>query len=318
MVVPGKVVARIGSIVYYADGSGRFMTDTAHRSYADLGFSDDPSTVTSTSSGPPILGIDRDGEYVYRLTVDDLPTLAAGDQLLVRREVYGAIPEWIGAFLIRVGTFTRRDKRPTVVNHVATVIWVLRAREVELLAEGAHPASPLMDEARREPEGPVVDYLICEALGKGGVQLRPLLESYGSPLEYSFAVTRHKLATQTHRSRIVTEELLLVGRSYGYLKVGAHAADYALTQIWNLAGGRGDVFAFRWLCRMERYPMCSWKSLHTYHRAGLRFSTAVAIGSPDDLYDEMRRKAGTIWDWVFVSDSIHDEVFGPGYGGHNE
>jgi hypothetical protein len=166
-----------------------------------------------------------------RLTIEELPLLFPGDQLFVRREVRGPVREWLAAFLIRVATFTRKDKRPTVFNHVATVIRPLREFEVSARAE--FPDAALSKDMRRS--GPVVDYLICEALGKGGVQLRPLLDSYGVVKDYSIAIARHRLATQEHRAKIVDAERSLLGRPYGYAKIGAHAADYALTQVWNLA-----------------------------------------------------------------------------------
>lgn len=249
-----------------------------------------------------------------RLFVDELPLLFAGDQLFVRREVRGPVRKWLVAFLIRVATFTRKDKRPTVFNHVATVIRALREFEVVLLLAGSHPLSDAMSEEREFAEGPIVDYLICEALGEGGVQLRRLVGSYGDEELYSIAIARHWLATQEHRAKIVDAELSLLGRPYGYAKIGAHVADYALTRVWNLAGGPGDVYAFRWLCRMERYPMCSWKSLYSYRKAGLPFSTALSTGSPDDLADECLRKTPTIWTWPFISPTIRDELLAPGTG----
>jgi len=260
----------------------------------------DPSTVTTTAVSTvyadPI-------QYPDGVSIEDLPTLFAGDQVLVRREIYGPVSEWAVAFLIRVATHTRRDKRPSVVNHVATVVRPIYETE------------SILDDGRFVHFGPVVDYLIAEALGKGGFQYRRLIGSYGDPRKYSIAITRHKLATGDHRAKMLSAVGSLIGREYGYLKIGAHVLDYALTKIWNLAGARSDVYAFRWLCRMERYPMCSWSSLYVYRKAGLPFSTPLETGSPDDLYDEMRRKAESIWLWLYVSPAIRDEVFGDGYGG---
>ena len=237
-----------------------------------------------------------------RLTIEELPLLFPGDQVFVRREVRGPVREWLVAFLIRVVTFTRKDKRPTVFEHVATVIRIVR--EIDALTSTGELIS----------SGPAVDYVLCEALGKGGVQLRRLLIAYGSARDYSIAIARHRLATQEHRSKIVRAELSLVGRPYGYAKIGAHLADYGLTRLWNLAGGPGDVYAFRWLCRMERYPMCSWKSLYSYRKGGLRFSTGLSTGSPDDLADECLRKTPTIWSWPFISPTIRDELLGSATG----
>lgn len=247
-----------------------------------------------------IRGASRALANLGRLTIDQLPLLFPGDQLFVRREIRGRVLEWLAPFLIRVATFTSTDKRPTVFHHVATVIRVVR--EIEVIT----PPGELISSR------PIVDYVICEALGAGGVQLRRLLAVYGDATLYSLAVARRRTIPR-QRSKIVRAELSLIGRSYGYAKVGAHAADYALTQVWNLAGGRGDVYAFRWLCRSERYPMCSWKSLYSYRKAGLDFETALSTGSPDDLSDECLRKPA-IWTWPFISPTIRDELLGPGIG----
>jgi hypothetical protein len=235
-----------------------------------------------------------------RLTIDELPLLFPGDQLFRRREICGPVREWLVAFLVRVATFTRKDKRPTVFDHVATVIRAVR--EIDAITPGGEFVS----------SGPIVDYVICEALGEGGVQLRRLLAAYGDAGLYSIAIARRRTIPR-QRSKIIHAELSLVGRPYGYAKIGAHAADYALTQVWNLAGGRGDVYAFRWLCRMERYPMCSWKSLYSYGKAGLDFETPLSTGSPDDLADECLRKPA-VWHWPFISSTLRDELLGLGTG----
>lgn len=322
------------------------------RSYAALAVSSDPSTFTSTPMLEAYEESERIGARILaamkglrdrgRLTIEELPLLFPGDQIFVRREIVGPIRGWIVAFLVRVATFTRKDKRPTVFNHVATVIRALRAVDVALITEellaksgvqlfeeldtyyrlraaGDEDVRFVIDGKRLslpDDRGPVVDYLICEALGKGGVQLRPLLDSYGVVKDYSIAIARHWLATQEHRAKIVDAELSLLGRPYGYAKIGAHVADYGLTWLWNLAGGPGDVYAFRWLCRMERYPMCSWKSLYSYRKGGLPFTTALSTGSPDDLADECLRKTPTIWSWPFISPTIRDELLDPETGDH--
>lgn len=301
--------------------------------YTALGLSSDPASSTSTAAagGGLILSLEADsaaltdelrrsrrklaGGDPNRLMINELPFLFAGDQIFTRTEIHGQIKRWIVGFLIRVATYTKRDKRPSIVNHVATVIRALFAREVMLVLAGAHPCSALVMEAHEEAVGPVVDYLVAEALGKGGFQYRRLLEVYGDTRNHSIAIVRHGLATSIHRDKIVAACESLIGRKYGYLKVGAHLTDYALTQLWNAIGGRGDVALFRWLCRAERYPMCSWSSLYAYRIAGLRFETPVETGSPDDLWDECRRKAVLTWMWLFYSPSLKNKILGPGFGG---
>lgn len=279
--------------------------------YSQLALSNDPATMTSTS---PAAGGDPN-----KLMIDEIPVLFAGDQIFVRTEIRGGIKRWIVSFLIRVATYTKRDKRPSVVNHVATVIRPIREFELALtsmsLGERDRATRAMMiRDYDVDRWGSIVDYEIAEALGKGGFQYRRLLEVYGDTRNHSIAVVRHKLATHDQRDKIIAACESLIGREYGYLKVGAHLTDYALTQLWNAIGGRGDVALFRWLCRAERYPMCSWSSLYAYRIAGLRFETPVETGSPDDLWDECRRKAFVIWSWIFYSSSLQKKIFGPGLG----
>ena len=64
--------------------------------------------------------------------------------------------------------------------------------------------------------------------------------------------------------------------------------------------------------------MCSWASLYIYRKAGLPFSTPLETGSPDDLWDECRRKAIEIWVWPFYSPKLRVELLGRGFGGTRE
>lgn len=279
------------------------------RSYAGLAISSDPATSTSTRTaagyGPfgmpdpmKVLELAR----AFTLTIDELPTLLAGDVVFTRTEVVGPVKEWLVSFLIRVVTFTRKDKRPTAVNHTATIVRPVYEVERTLL------------DGREVHFGPVVDYVVAEALGKGGYQERRLLEVYGDERKYQFAVARCKLTNDHHREKMLEAGASLLGRQYGYWKIAAHFADSILTRLFNLAGARGDVYAFRRLCRMKRYPICSWSTLYIYRKAGIPFTTPVASGSPDDIWDECRRKAMVIWAFPFCSERLKESLFGPGFG----
>ena len=247
-----------------------------------------------------------------RLTIDELPLLHTGDHVFVRREIYGPPWEWFGALLIRIGTHTRRDKRATVVNHNLMVLRPLREFEVQVIVRADDGPIPALSEDMRR-SGSIVDYEIAEALGRGGFQYTRLLESYGDARRYSIAIARHRHARADHRVKIVAACKHLRGKNYGYLKVGAHGGDFALTVAWNALGGRGDVYLLRRLCRMKRYPMCSWSSLYAFDEAGLPFETPIASGSPDDLWDESRRRSLGIWLWPFCSRSLKSALFGPGF-----
>jgi len=227
-----------------------------------------------------------------RLTIEDLPlTLRAGDQIFVRTELAGGVKRWAVSFLIRVFTFTKRDREATVVNHVATVV------------------GPVLEDVWN-PRSKILDYKIAEALGSGGFQYRKLFEVYGDPMLHSFAISRNKIVTDRHRVIMLQACEHLLGKKYGYAKLGAHALDYMLTTIWNAAGAPGDVRLFRRLCRMEKYPMCSWSSLYIYAKAGVPFTTPADSGSPDDLWDECREKTPAIWTWYYYSPSLERAIFG--------
>jgi len=265
------------------------------------------------------------------LTIDDVGLLLPGDQLFVRHEIVGPPWKWLVGFLIRVATFTRKDKRPTVVNHVATVIRAIREVDImfigmtgELDAPELHALSEIdtyygmagleMHDVDGRPiampatRGPIVDWMIGEALGKGGFHYTRLLDRYSDTRHFSIAFCRHLGATDDHRTKIVEacDYLRDKNVTYGFLKIAAHVGDFALTRVWNLIGGRSDVYAFRWLCRLDRYPMCSWSSLYVYDKAGLPFDVPVEIGSPDDLWDECLVKTD-VWMWGYHSPALDDE-----------
>lgn len=215
-----------------------------------------------------------------------MPLFEQGDLAFLRTKIKGAIGRWLVAFLIRVATFTRRDKRPSVVNHVAIIV------------------GPVIDAIGR-----IVDYVIAEALGKGGFQYRRLLESYGDQALYDFAIARRRNLTEDQRAEIFETCENLIGRRYGFGKIIAHLIDYGLTKLIDLAGARGDVYLARRLCKQERYPMCSWSVLYAYDRAGVPFDMPVAKGSPDDLWDECRERKGPaphlfLWSWMYATSKL--------------
>jgi len=254
------------------------------------------------------------------ITIDELPLLRCGDQTFVKRHVFGPPWEWLGAFAIRFGSTTAKDRGPTIANHVLTILAAIRETEDELIPikrlslEDLARLDQFEDQVPIADRGPVVDYVIAEALGSGGFQFNRLLESYGDERCYSIAIARHKFVGAVEREKIRAAAEHLYGKSYGFLKVAAHGLDYLLTLAWNGIGGRGDAYAFRWLCRMERYPMCSWASLYEYEKAGRPFDTSTETGSPDDLWDECRRKALTIWVWPFWSRRLKSALLGRGFG----
>lgn len=227
-------------------------------------------------------------DATLRVGVEDLPPLAIGDLLHVRTEVTGGWTRWLGAFAIRFGTTTKKDRRPTVVNHDAMLVGI------------GYSAA-----------GKVTDYVIAEALGKGGFQYRSLLLAYSDPHLYSFAVSQHRDMGREQQRLFLGAAEHLRGKPYGHLKVAAHGGDYALTQVWNAMGGPGDVYFFRRFCGMERYPMCSWAALYLFEKAGCAFMIPTRIGAPDDLWDECRALYPVIWSWPYCSPAMRRELWHP-------
>ncbi len=121
--------------------------------------------------------------------------------------------------------------------------------------------------------GPPEEAVIVEALSR--VKRHPLWARYGPPADVEVAVFR-PLGIDGAQARAVVEAAEgYVGRPYGYLKIAAHLADWALL----------GVYAFRRLARMDDYPICSWLVAHAFKRAGIEFGTAPGAASPDDIHD---------------------------------
>lgn len=132
----------------------------------------------------------------------------------------------------------------------------------------------------------------CEIVTKGGllseaevigalhhVRRARLIAAYGPPRKTPIAIYRARGLTNTERIAIARKAESYEGRRYGYLKIGAHLGDWTLTRLT----GR-EIYAFRRLARMDRYPMCSWLADHAYREVGISFGPAPA---PDDLWDEV-------------------------------
>lgn len=94
-------------------------------------------------------------------------------------------------------------------------------------------------------------------------------------------VYRKSDLTEEQRGIIVAKALEYVGDSYGWLKILAHAADHLLFR---------DRYVMRRLCRLDRYPICSWLVAYAYAKIGYQFKVPPWAATPDD-----------IWDWVTTS-----------------
>jgi len=192
-----------------------------------------------------------------------------GDVVFVKGHVTGwrAWRKWLVSFLIRAMS-TSSGEAPTFANHVAMVL-------------------------KESGDG---DWILVEALGKRGFVETRLGERYADAARFEVRVARHSGLTNQHATKMLLRIQNLKGKQYGWLKIAGHASDYALTQLWNACGGRGDVYALRWLCRNGNYPICSWAVADIYLKGGLPFRKQVALAQPDCLYDECAE--GPPWSWV--------------------
>ena len=76
------------------------------------------------------------------------------------------------------------------------------------------------------------------------------------------------------------------GRTYGYLKILAHALDRLFD----------NAYLFRRFARMDDYPICSWLVAHCYDKIGIRFGVEPNAGQPDDILDWcMKEKWQLMW-----------------------
>jgi hypothetical protein len=75
------------------------------------------------------------------------------------------------------------------------------------------------------------------------------------------------------------------GRLYGGLKLPLHAGDWMLEQLLN----KRDVYVFRRLAKVDRYPICSYLVAKSYSAVGRNFGVAVGAAQPDDIWDYVRR-----------------------------
>lgn len=87
--------------------------------------------------------------------------------------------------------------------------------------------------------------MIIEALRT--VQLRPLSAYRGTKARLLVSRKPDGL-TPAEQARVAAKAKDYQGREYGYLRVVAHALDPLC----------GDVYFFRRMARMDKYPICSW------------------------------------------------------------
>jgi hypothetical protein len=112
--------------------------------------------------------------------------------------------------------------------------------------------------------------VIVEALSKG--VMRGFLGAYKGRV---LAIYRPLNLSDSDLSTIVAHSYRYVGKTYGYLKILAHMADWAF-------GGR---VIFRRLARVDSWPICSYVVAKSYSVVGANFGLLPEAASPDDVAD---------------------------------
>jgi len=123
-------------------------------------------------------------------------------------------------------------------------------------------------------------------------KIRPLASLLARPCV--LAVVRYRPFLAPQRSVIASKARSYVGRVYGYPKLAAHFGDALISRLF-----RRDVYFFRWLCRMDTYPICSWEVAFSYDAVGYQFGVRPNAAQPDDVADHAMGEAG--WELVWLS-----------------
>jgi len=200
---------------------------------------------------------------------EDCPTLRAGDIVLVNHRP-GWNPLTWGSYI--VGVMQRRiGEEPTLFKHVGMMVSAFE------MYESAIWRSRIVD----------------------------LFESYGDAGKYDVMIARDTGLTPTQIIRLTHLARQSCGQPYGFLKIGAHFGDWLLTMGWGAVGGRSDVYAFRWLCRLPHFPICSYKIARLRESIHRPFGKPAEVIQPDDIGDEILRcPASGPWRIVFETDRL--------------
>lgn len=129
--------------------------------------------------------------------------------------------------------------------------------------------------------------IIVEALSR--VRLISLLDGYGNT-GVDVWVYRHRDMSEAKAHKMREFAFGQVGRSYGFLKLFGHLGDWALTRLrfWS----KHDVYFVRRLCRLEKYPICSWlvgyalETVNIFVNDSENNAISPRILTPDDIWDD--------------------------------
>jgi len=149
---------------------------------------------------------------------------------------------------------------------------------------------------------------ICEALSRVTIQpLSDRLEGNHIEIYRPFILIADTAATSALRGCLTHKCDKWEGRKYGYLKIAAQALDGLL----------GEVYLFRRLCRINRFPICSWLDAYGYAKCLAKIIKALPrladkpdwtvkpffgvepnAATPDDLHDACQNPARFVKLWT--------------------
>ena len=118
---------------------------------------------------------------------------------------------------------------------------------------------------------------VCEALST--VVIRPLTSRIEDSLcRLGWVEVWRPELTFEQQCTIENRLLSYAGRTYGWWKLVAHVADWAL-------GGR---YVVRRILKCDRYPICSWVVAYAFEPISTSyFGVAPESAQPDDIHDYM-------------------------------
>jgi hypothetical protein len=100
-----------------------------------------------------------------------------------------------------------------------------------------------------------------------------------------FAIFRNTNLTNEKRALIQEEALKYKGRFYGFSKILLNGLDLSISKIIGK-----EIFLFRKLQFIDRYPICNWLVSYSYYNAtGYTFGCEPKLTNPDSMTDYMRK-----------------------------
>lgn len=123
------------------------------------------------------------------------------------------------------------------------------------------------------------------------------LNKYLRSKRYHVLIARRRDIRPADRLAIAANARKRLGQKYGWLKIAGHLGDYYVSKIKG-----SDVYFFRRLCRMDKYPICSWVVAWAYFKVlGYLFHEVLPqYCQPDDIADDIMQDSGQ---WEIIHES---------------